>query len=81
MLPLYHAAGRFNYAKSAHVYVQQMEELCDRVLLFEYLKFTSDSAFTVRRGAEFWAGTWTDTHREMGHAGSASPATLSRTSI
>ncbi|KAJ8874679.1 hypothetical protein PR048_025545 [Dryococelus australis] len=42
MLPYLHAAGHIHYAKSPHLYVQQMEELPSRMPPHEYNKFTSE---------------------------------------
>ncbi|KAK3928234.1 Fat-like cadherin-related tumor suppressor-like protein [Frankliniella fusca] len=55
MLPIFHAAGHLPYARAAHLYVQQMEELtggCSQA--------ANDGNFTVRRSSDFWAGMWTD---------------------
>ncbi|KAJ8880709.1 hypothetical protein PR048_017179 [Dryococelus australis] len=60
MSPLLHAAGHLHYAKCAHIYVQQMEELPSRMPPYEYTRFVQEGAFTVRRGHEFWSGTWSD---------------------
>ncbi|KAJ8870732.1 hypothetical protein PR048_027031 [Dryococelus australis] len=60
MLPYLHAAGHIHYAKSAHLYVQQMKELPSRMPPHEYNKFTSEGFFTVQRKNEIWGGVWTD---------------------
>lgn len=60
MLPLFHASGHLHYAKSAHLYVQQMEELPNHLSTSEFSKFVKDGYFTIRRAHEFWSGTWSD---------------------
>ncbi|KAJ8881715.1 hypothetical protein PR048_018201 [Dryococelus australis] len=57
MLPCLHAAGHFRYAKLAHIYVQQMEELPSQMPPHEYNKFILEGFFTVRRKNEFWGRT------------------------
>ncbi|KAJ8881758.1 hypothetical protein PR048_018244 [Dryococelus australis] len=42
MLQCLHAAGHIHYAKSSHLYVQQMEEFPSRMPAHEYNKFTSE---------------------------------------
>ena len=59
MLPYFHAAGHLAYAKSAHLYVQQMSELESKMHPHEFEKFIS-GYFTVRRTDKLWAGVWTD---------------------
>lgn len=41
MIPLFHASGHFLYAKSAHLYVQDMQDLHNRITLDEFELFTS----------------------------------------
>jgi len=60
MLPLLHASGHLNYAKSTHLYIQQMDDLPSRLPLLELIKFTEEGYFTIRRSHEFWSGTWSD---------------------
>lgn len=57
MIPYFHAAGHFHYAKSTHLYVQDMKK---------FNKFTTLGHFTVRRTAKFFAGTSTDYAIEAG---------------
>ncbi|KAJ8875668.1 hypothetical protein PR048_023566 [Dryococelus australis] len=64
MLPHLHAAEHFHYAKSVHLYVQQIEELPSRIPPHEYNKFTSEVFFTVRRKKD-WEGVWTDLSMEQ----------------
>ena len=56
MLPYLHAAGHLHYAKSAHLYVQQMEELPAEIDIL----FAESGYFTIRRSDKFWAGVWSD---------------------
>ena len=56
MLPYLHAAGHLAYAKSAHLYVQQMEELTPEVRQI----FVESGYFTIRRSDKFWSGVWSD---------------------
>ena len=60
MLPYFHSAGHILYAKSAHLYAQQMSELESHLSPTEFKQFTSNGFFTVRRSERFWSGTWTD---------------------
>ncbi|CAG9765067.1 unnamed protein product [Ceutorhynchus assimilis] len=57
MLPYFHAAT-YHYAKSAHLYVQQCDDL-ERMHKNEYEKFVKQY-FTIRRSEEFWTGVPTD---------------------
>ncbi|GBL74674.1 hypothetical protein AVEN_243563-1 [Araneus ventricosus] len=58
MLPFFHAAGHFLYAKCAHLYMQDMLNLKDRIDPIEYEKFMKDGYFTIRRTDKFWSGIW-----------------------
>lgn len=60
MLPYFHAAGHLLYAKSAHLYAQQMTDLEHRMSEQEYVKFTTHGYFTIRRSNRFWSGIYTD---------------------
>ena len=60
MLPYFHAAGHLQYAKSAHLYVQQMCDLQQVMNPDEYEQYTQQGYFTVRRTDRFWSGLWTD---------------------
>lgn len=59
-LPFFHAAGHFNYAKSARLYLQDMRNLEKTMDPVEYKKFTDDGFFTSRRSNEFFAGIFSD---------------------
>lgn len=60
MLPYFHAAAHLPYAKSAHLYVQQMLKLENKLSREEYKAFTDKGYFTIRRSGKYWSGTWTD---------------------
>lgn len=60
MIPYFHAAGHLNYAKSAHLYYQDMVTIQDRMDPREYKRFTTDGYFTIRRSEKFWSGIWSD---------------------
>ncbi|GBP62150.1 hypothetical protein EVAR_40600_1 [Eumeta japonica] len=60
MLPYFHASGHFLYAKSAHLYLQDMRKLKDIINDdYEFTQFT-EGFFTIRRTHKFWSGVWTD---------------------
>ncbi|KAE8745769.1 hypothetical protein FOCC_FOCC007485 [Frankliniella occidentalis] len=61
MLPYFHAAGHIHYAKAAHLYVQQMEELQGRCA-----DAAREGLFTVHRKPDHWTGVWTDMVIEQG---------------
>lgn len=55
MIPFFHASGHFQYAKCAHIYVQDMVELKAREpLLFK--EFEDKGYFTINRTGSRWAG-------------------------
>ncbi|GBN07637.1 hypothetical protein AVEN_228394-1 [Araneus ventricosus] len=60
MLPFFHAAGHFFYAKCAHLYMQDMLNLKHRIDSIEYEKFTKDGYFTIRSTVKFWSGIWSN---------------------
>lgn len=60
MIPYLHAAGHFQYAKYAHLYLQQMEELDSKMPPEEFSKLVSDGHYTIRRTSEFWSCISTD---------------------
>lgn len=59
MLPFFHASGHFLYAKSAHLYLQDMYNLKERMDEAEYEQFVN-GGFTIRRTDKFWSGIWSD---------------------
>ena len=60
MIPHFHAAGHLNYAKSARLYLQQMERLDETIPDEEYRLFTEKGYFTIRRCDSFWGGNFSD---------------------
>ena len=58
MIPLFHAAGHLHYAKAAHLYLQEMVELEDKLTPFEYEEFVEKGYFSIRRSVKAWAGIW-----------------------
>lgn len=60
MLPYFHATGHFLYAKSAHLYLQQMRNLHEKIPADEFDKFTKNGYFTIRRTEKFWSGIMSD---------------------
>lgn len=59
MLPIFHASGHLNYAKSAHVYLQDSLELLNSMSPENDL-FVNCGYFTIRRTEKFWSGVWSD---------------------
>ncbi|KAL7304817.1 hypothetical protein TKK_0003040 [Trichogramma kaykai] len=63
MLPYFHASGHNLYAKSAHLYWQDMLSIKNKqkkMNLEELNKFSQLGYFTIRRNDKFRSGTWTD---------------------
>ncbi|XP_014681447.1 PREDICTED: uncharacterized protein LOC106821245 [Priapulus caudatus] len=60
MIPHIHAAGHLPYAKSARLYLQQMDELEKTMPTDEYSLFTEKGYFTIRRRDSFWSGNFSD---------------------
>ena len=60
MIPHFHAAGHLHYAKSARLYLQQMDALEKTMPVDEYKLFTEKGYFTIRRLESFWGGNFTD---------------------
>ena len=59
MLNLFASAGRVNYAKSARIYLQSMDEL---PASYPWLddRFKEKGLHAIRRSERFWAGLWSD---------------------
>lgn len=53
MIPYFHASGHFPYAKSAQLYLQDMQELPTKMDPEEFQKFT-EGYFTARRSDVFF---------------------------
>ena len=60
MLPTFHAAGHLPYAKSAQLYLQEMERLEELLPADDFEKYITQGYFTIRRTNKFWSGIWTD---------------------
>lgn len=60
MIPHFHAAGHLPYAKSARLYLQQMNSIEDVMPPEEYTLFSDKGYFTIRRASEFWSGNFSD---------------------
>lgn len=72
MLPIFHAAGHFHYAKCAHIYIQQMNKLMAKLAelskngemnddTLNFLKkFFEEGYNTGRRADAFWSGVFMD---------------------
>ena len=58
MIPHFHAAGHL--ANYAHLYLQQMSQLAEKMTPTEFERFTSKGNFTICRSETMWAGVWTD---------------------
>ena len=58
MLPFFHASGHLRYAKSAHLYHQEMCSLHDVMDKNEFQAYTEKGFFTIRRSDRFWSGVW-----------------------
>lgn len=59
MLNLFAATGHINYAKSARLYLQQMQQLpTEHPWLYHC--FSEQGFHTVRRSSRYWAELWTD---------------------
>ena len=60
MIPVLHAGGHTAYAKCTRLYLQQMQELSDIMNPQQYVKYTSDGYWTIRRSHRFWSGGFSD---------------------
>lgn len=60
MLPIFHATGHYHYAKSGHLYLQQMQNLQSTLSPNVFESFVTKGFFTVRRTKKVWSGTWSD---------------------
>lgn len=59
MIPYFYAVGHLQYAKGAQLYIQDMPDLCNRMIPEEFTLFTSEY-FSVRRTEKLFSGTWSD---------------------
>jgi len=60
MIPLFHAAGHLAYAKSAHLYLDQMKDLESVMSAEQFRNYTERGFFTIRRTEKFWSGNFSD---------------------
>lgn len=60
MLPIFHSSGHFLYAKSSHLYLQDMLNLEKIMTPEEFHSFTALGYFTIRRTYKFWSGIMSD---------------------
>lgn len=60
VLPFFHASGHFQYARCAHLYLQDMLQLQSQMNPREFELFAQQGYFTMRRSDAFWAGVWSD---------------------
>ncbi|CAK1580968.1 unnamed protein product [Parnassius mnemosyne] len=59
IIPFFHASGHFQYAKCAHIYVQDMMQLKNSHPQ-TYKEFAEKGFFTINRTGTPWAGVWSD---------------------
>ncbi|CAH1997909.1 unnamed protein product [Acanthoscelides obtectus] len=67
MLPLFHPAGHFQYAKAAQIYLQDMVLLQDIMDPQEFHQFATQGYFTIHRSDKAWSGIWSDMTIERRH--------------
>lgn len=60
MIPFFYARDHFLYVKSAHLYLQNMEYLEEKMSAHEFHKFTTCGYFTIRQSDKFSCGIMTD---------------------
>lgn len=60
MLPIFHATGYFPYAIACQLYLQDMDSLQEKMTPEEFIKFTKNGFFTIRRTEKHWCGVWSD---------------------
>ncbi|GBM45498.1 hypothetical protein AVEN_210229-1 [Araneus ventricosus] len=60
MLPIFHAVGHLNYAKFAHVDIQDRLKLFTSLNSAEHRLFITHGYFTFRRTEKFWSGICSD---------------------
>jgi len=60
MIPHFHAAGHLPNAKSARLYLQQMNLLPEIMPPDEYALCPDQGYFTIRRANEFWSCNFSD---------------------
>ncbi|KAJ8678150.1 hypothetical protein QAD02_013937 [Eretmocerus hayati] len=60
MLPILHAAGHFAYAKSLQIYLQDLVDLEVNMDATEFIKFTDEGGFSIRRSITPFSGNFAD---------------------
>ena len=60
MLHTFHAAVHLPYAKSAQLYLQEMERLEELLPADDFEKYINQGYVHIRRTNKFWAGVWTN---------------------
>ena len=60
MIPYFHAAGHFPYAKSARLYLHKMETISEVMSPDDHRLFSDKGYFTIHRANDFWAGNFSD---------------------
>ena len=60
MIPLFHAAGHFAYAKSARLYVQDMDNLANKMSPDQYRQFNEKGYFSIHLTDNSWGGNFSD---------------------
>ena len=60
MLPVFHSAGHYLNAKSAHLYLQDMMKLEEVMPPNEFQKFAYEGYFTVHQTDKYWSGRFSD---------------------
>ena len=57
-LPRLHARGHIAYARSAHLYLQTLDDIKSNMNPAKYTKLTWNGLLTIIRSDKLWAGTW-----------------------
>lgn len=65
IIPFFHASGHLLYAKSCHLYLQDMFNLESSMKKEEFEKYVHEGYFTIRRTDSFWAEVWSDMTIEL----------------
>ena len=60
MIPIFHAAVHFNYAKSSRLYLQDLQDSASWMVDSDYEKFISEGRAVVRRFDRKWGGNEAD---------------------
>src|SRR6218665_2848735 len=75
-IPIFDAAGHYNYLKSAHFYVQQMGQL--HINHPDVFRKFENGCHVIRRSSQFWAGLSSDLVTEQTLMGSLRPVEVKR---